>query len=1588
MVKRVMFALVLVLTAGLAWAKPELGADGRPLPPHLRHKQPQTQKQQPAQLKQQPGRPGPAKASAYATAAADRSPSRPQMPGRPDISKLVKTKPSKAGKAQPRPEIKGLIKDEYLVNDDTQGIGYYAGYQYDPKAALLSTGEMIVVWYDERNSDDYQIFGRIFDASGSPVGEDFLINDFTGTEAEEPSVAACGNSFVVTWYDYRNGNDYDIYARRFDAAGTPIGGDFLVSDDASGFDQYYPSVAANDSGFVIAWYDYRNGNADIYAQRYDASGAALGSNFLVNDDVSGSDQYYSSVALSDSGFIITWDDYRTGGSWNIYAQRYNTNGDTLGGNFLVNDGGSDNPWCPSVAANESGYMIAWYDYRSGNADIYAQLYNPNGDSVGGNFLVNDDGTSYDQYTWGASNVAANDSGFVITWYDYRSGSYWNTYAQRYDPAGLALGGNFIVNDTTSIYCYDPSVAANDSGFAVVWYDNRYNPSGNYDIFCQRYDAAGSALGANFMANNDTGTTDQWDASVAMDTSGRSVAVWYDLRNDNGTWNLVDQYGQLYDASGNPVGANFIINDTLSAVRRYGYDPRAAFLPGGGFVVTWYGYDFSWNGDIYAQLFDSAGTAVGGNFLVEDGGSSGYNPNVAASDSGFMITWYDYRNGNADIYAQLYKTNGDTIGGNFRVDDGSSEQYQPTIASNDSGFVITWYDYRNGNADIYAQLFKTNGDTVGGNFLVDDGGNYQYEPSVSMADSGFVITWYDYRYDGSYSDIYAQMYHANGDTVGGNFLVNDDAQGVTYHYYPSVSLSPDGHNMVIAWEDYRNDPSNGDLAQVMAQKYVDGIPEGGNVVVNGTTMSNRYFWGAKRVACTDQRILFNWDDNRRMKGYDIYAKLTDWDLKHIEGEDPVISYVDTLADDTTKTYGPYPVKAVVTDNQALMSVKLLYQVDGGATDSMDMTFVSADTFLAEIPSQVPTPSDTVDVNYWVVARDSSLNTAASGTLDFKAIVTDVTAPYIVSTFPADGATGVALNQPVTVVFSEPMDTTSIMGYAIPTDSYSLSWSATGDTMTLTPGTPYNYSTTYSVIVTAGTDTSDNSIAVLPDTFITFTTLDNQAPVIEMVSQPVNTFDSTGLFIVKARIYDLAKVGVAAESLYYTYNNITWLSVGGTQIGATDTFEFTITGPIAPATIVSYNIWAVDDAGSETNYPSFPGLGDMTFTVLYPYAPSGLGATDGQDGSVPLSWTAPVATLYYDNSNPWYISSWAAGSITTTRMTPEHQGCKIEQLYSMWYEQPSLDSLTVHIYADDGGVPDEATELVAPFKIYPVAYPSWTVVDVSSLNIYPAGDFHVGYEFKTAGLPYGITDDQNQAPYRSLVKQGGTWYLRQRHWMSRAVVSYSTYSKKALAGSDLGKLDQLTVLKDTDQKLPKSKSLSAAPAVGALASAKNIGEYQIFRSTTAGGPYAFLNGTTNLSYDDNSVVNDSTYYYVVRSTYPWASHADTFSAWSNEASATPTGVEGQPGAVSYSFYLMPTSPNPVKNSAEFRFGLAQGASASLEIYNVLGQRVKTLVNGMLGAGNHTVKWNGCDQNGRKVSSGIYVYRLTAGENTSTRRFTVIR
>jgi len=77
-----------------------------------------------------------------------------------------------------------------------------------------------------------------------------------------------------------------------------------------------------------------------------------------------------------------------------------------------------------------------------------------------------------------------------------------------------------------------------------------------------------------------------------------------------------------------------------------------------------------------------------------------------------------------------------------------------------------------------------------------------------------------------------------------------------------------------------------------------------------------------------------------------------------------------------------------------------------------------------------------------------------------------------------------------------------------------------------------------------------------------------------------------------------------------------------------------------------------------------------------------------------------------------------------------------------------------------------------------------------------------------------------------------------------------------------------------------------------------------------------------------------------------------------------------------------PNPFNPTTTIRFNLPDNAQVSLEIFNTLGERVRTLIHGeVYQAGSYNVTWDGKDSNGRTASSGMYFYRIVAGQNVKT-------
>lgn len=100
------------------------------------------------------------------------------------------------------------------------------------------------------------------------------------------------------------------------------------------------------------------------------------------------------------------------------------------------------------------------------------------------------------------------------------------------------------------------------------------------------------------------------------------------------------------------------------------------------------------------------------------------------------------------------------------------------------------------------------------------------------------------------------------------------------------------------------------------------------------------------------------------------------------------------------------------------------------------------------------------------------------------------------------------------------------------------------------------------------------------------------------------------------------------------------------------------------------------------------------------------------------------------------------------------------------------------------------------------------------------------------------------------------------------------------------------------------------------------------------------------------------------------------------------ETSPEALPDGFELKQNHPNPFNPFTRISFTIPQSEHVQLQIFNVTGRKVKTLVDGELSAGEHTYEWDSTDDSGSKVASGVYFYRLTAGDATATKKMTLIK
>ena len=111
---------------------------------------------------------------------------------------------------------------------------------------------------------------------------------------------------------------------------------------------------------------------------------------------------------------------------------------------------------------------------------------------------------------------------------------------------------------------------------------------------------------------------------------------------------------------------------------------------------------------------------------------------------------------------------------------------------------------------------------------------------------------------------------------------------------------------------------------------------------------------------------------------------------------------------------------------------------------------------------------------------------------------------------------------------------------------------------------------------------------------------------------------------------------------------------------------------------------------------------------------------------------------------------------------------------------------------------------------------------------------------------------------------------------------------------------------------------------------------------------------------------------------------------KAMPTITAVTEEQVGLPGRFALEQNYPNPFNRSTMIRFALPENAAVTLEVFNLLGQKVATLMEGAREAGTYTLRWEGRDDDGRALASGVYLYRLRTGDGTQveTRKLVLMK
>lgn len=258
-----------------------------------------------------------------------------------------------------------------------------------PAVTTLADGSFVITYTSLQTATNASINAQRFSADGTPIGDEFTVYGNSSHTSIAPEITALTDGGYVVSYTGlgRDGSYFSCHARVFDADGTPRGNDFRINQTTESFQSFGEVTSLEDGGFAVTWRS-REVDGSFYAimlRLYDPDGSPRTNEFQVNQYWHFSQTNPTIARLKNGNILLAWDsEGQDGSDKGVYARIIGPDGSPVGSEFQVHTQTLGDQYAPEVTAlSDGGFLVVWVDVTSEETSVVmAQRFSASGEQIG------------------------------------------------------------------------------------------------------------------------------------------------------------------------------------------------------------------------------------------------------------------------------------------------------------------------------------------------------------------------------------------------------------------------------------------------------------------------------------------------------------------------------------------------------------------------------------------------------------------------------------------------------------------------------------------------------------------------------------------------------------------------------------------------------------------------------------------------------------------------------------------------------------------------------------------------------------------------------------------------------------------------------------------------------------------------------------------------------------------------------------------------------------------------------------------------------------------------------------------------------